>query len=163
MYGVKNNKEQDVDVPESKVQEIESTIFALVDTNKDQKIDLKEWLAFKAKGGSLPDFGFAGSVSLNGYQRKVVDGFRHHEDEETEFDIHHVELFHSDPNDNDETKWNHPEDIGALILYHLRVALIRIEHFRKHDEKFYFVESQDPLRNIPMKVSLSVLQVVRRC
>lgn len=113
-----NNKEQDKDVPETKVQEIRDTVFRLIDTNNDMRISRDEWINFKAGGGELPDFGFAG----------------HHEDEETEFDMHHVEIYHSDPNDDDESKWNHPEDI---------------EHFRKHDEKYH--SHHDPNDNIPAK------------
>lgn len=92
----------------------------MIDTNLDRRISRDEWIHFKSSGGELPDFGFAG----------------HHEDEETEFDIHHVEIFHSDPNDDDESKWNHPEDI---------------EHFRKHDEKYHATTNTDPLVNIPIR------------
>lgn len=121
---MKNNKEQDAfketDIPPTKVKEIETTVLGLIDTNFDGRVSRDEWIQFKTKGGELPDFGFAG----------------HHEDEETEFDIHHVEIFHSDPNDDDESKWNHPEDI---------------EHFRKHDEKYHAVTNLDPFANIPLR------------
>lgn len=124
LYGVKNNKEQDAfketDVAESKVTEIQETVMRLLDANADGRISRDEWIQFKSKGGELPDFGFAG----------------HHEDEETEFDIHHVEIYHSDPNDDDESKWNHPEDI---------------EHFKHHDEKYHAAINNDPLLNIPPK------------
>lgn len=131
IYGVKNNKEQDAyketDIPPEKVKEIVSTIMAMIDKDNSGQISRDEWIKFKSGGGQLPDFGLEG----------------HHEDEETEFDIHHVEIFHSDPNDDDESKWNHPEDI---------------EHFRKHDEKYHAMANTDPLRNIPPSYRKSTLK-----
>ena len=118
IYGVTNNKEQDNDVPPEKVKEIRDTVFNLIDSDRDSRITRDEWITFKSSGGELPDFGYEG----------------HHEDEETEFDIHHVEKYHSDPNDDDESKWNHPEDI---------------EHFRKHEEKYH--SHHAPTENIPLK------------
>ncbi|BFZ58848.1 hypothetical protein PYCC9005_005913 [Savitreella phatthalungensis] len=120
LYGAKGGKEQDNDVPMEKVREIEDTILRMMDRDGDDRITRDEFVAFKSLGGMLPDFGYAG----------------HHEDEETEFDIHHVEIFHSDPNDQDESKWNHPEDIA---------------HFKKHDEQYHGGSHQDPLENIPHK------------
>lgn len=124
IYGVKDNKEQDAfketDVPAETVARILSQVMTLLDKDGDGRISRDEWVQFKTDGGQLPDFGFEG----------------HHEDEETEFDIHHVEIYHSDPDDDDESKWNHPEDI---------------EHFRKHDEKYHGKQNIDPLRNIPLK------------
>lgn len=124
LYGVRDNKEQDAyhetDIPADRVNTIQTGIMRLIDSDLDGRISRDEWISFKKAGGELPDFGFAG----------------HHEDEETEFDIHHVEVFHSDPNDDDESKWNHPEDI---------------EHFRKHDEKYHAAANTDPLKNIPAR------------
>ena len=103
LYGVLGGREQDRDVGLDKTRSVEDAILKLIDTDGDETITRQEYLAFKNGGGQLPDLGFAG----------------HHEDEETEFDIHHVEIFHSGPGDDDESKWNHPEDIACVPLLSL--------------------------------------------
>lgn len=64
------------DVPQSKKDEILSSVHKLMDLNGDKIVDRDEWMVFCHKGLVLPDFG---------------TGPGHHWDMEMEYEIHHWE------------------------------------------------------------------------
>ncbi|KAG5438541.1 hypothetical protein PCANB_002645 [Pneumocystis canis] len=99
IYGLDNENLSEDD----KVQ-LETKLLYSFDKNNDGIITLDEFKTFINEGNSLPDLGFQG----------------HHEDFETEFDIHYIQINH-EKSEDDQLDWNHPE---------------YIEHFRKHNELF---------------------------
>ena len=72
----------------------------LLDTNKDDKVTLQEFLDFHNAGKTLPDFGL---------------GVGAHGDAEYEYEIHHFEKYHNE--DSPEEELNHPEDIAHVGLF----------------------------------------------
>ncbi|ODQ52104.1 hypothetical protein SAICODRAFT_30888 [Saitoella complicata NRRL Y-17804] len=98
IYGLDNVKDL---TPERKL-EIEKTVFAALDADRNGAITLQEFKSFMDANGDLPDFGFEG----------------HHGDDELEFDIHHVMKYHTDPEDSEEN-WSHPEDIEHFAKHNL--------------------------------------------
>ncbi|KAG5439631.1 hypothetical protein PCK2_000765 [Pneumocystis canis] len=100
MYGLDNENLSEDD----KIQ-LEKKLFNFFDKNNDGIITLDEFKAFIIEENSLPDLGFKG----------------HHEDFETEFDIHYMEVNHEN-SQNNQWDWNDSE---------------YIEHFKKHNEIFF--------------------------
>ena len=72
------------------------TVRDMLDTNGDGRISLQEWMEWSRKGGQLPDFG---------------TGVGHHGDDESEYEIHHFEEFHSNDNPDGSDMVIHPEDL----------------------------------------------------
>lgn len=70
------------DVPQEKKDEIIREVMKLMDHNSNGIIEKHEWLQFtgEERKGTLPDFGL---------------GPGHHWDMETEYEIHHWELYQS--------------------------------------------------------------------
>ncbi|RKF55707.1 putative calcium-binding protein [Golovinomyces cichoracearum] len=95
MYGMDDPSAKDV--PEVKKSEVAKTILDLIDTNNDNLIDKREFIAFQ---GFLPDFGL---------------GPGHHFDMETEYEIHHWQKYHN--KDTKEEDLTHPEDIEHFTLH----------------------------------------------
>ncbi|KAI0997737.1 hypothetical protein K3495_g10454 [Podosphaera aphanis] len=87
------------DVPVTIKNEITRTLLSLLDTNTNNVVEESEFLLFD---GPLPDFGL---------------GPGHHWDIETEYQIHHWNVFHDE--NTKEEDLTHPEDI---------------EHFRLHEQ-----------------------------
>ncbi|KDQ15545.1 hypothetical protein BOTBODRAFT_31440 [Botryobasidium botryosum FD-172 SS1] len=86
-----------------KAKDIVAAVLERIDSNRDGVISPEE---FEAAGmGGLPDFSKWGA-----------DG--HHYDVESEFFLHHEELYHSTPETQTDESYNHPEDI---------------EHFAQHE------------------------------
>jgi len=107
IYGVHHvysqKKSKDDEEHQKKADHIVNTVLALVDSDKDGKISLDE---FKAVGlDGLPNFDDLGAEG-------------HHYDIESEFFLHHEELYHSTPETQTDESYNHPEDI---------------EHFAHHE------------------------------
>lgn len=80
---------------------VTSTVLALIDTDKDGKISMDEWMQFSNAGNELPDFGL---------------GPGHHGDYEYEYEVHHWLKYHAE-NDPD-VKIVHKEDLEHEALYH---------------------------------------------
>ncbi|ORY85600.1 hypothetical protein BCR37DRAFT_344413 [Protomyces lactucae-debilis] len=97
LYGITGGFEQMEPIAggEGKVAEVTDDVMQQLDTDRNGKIQLDEWLAFKKRGGQLKSYGFAG----------------HHEDFELAYDLHHVEKYHADDPEGSEATWSHPEDI----------------------------------------------------
>jgi len=107
IYGVQHvysqKKSKDEEEHQKKADHIVNTVLGLVDGNKDGKISLDE---FKAVGlDGLPNFDDLGAEG-------------HHYDVESEFFLHHEEIYHSTPETQTDESYNHPEDI---------------EHFAHHE------------------------------
>ncbi|KTW28837.1 hypothetical protein T552_01466 [Pneumocystis carinii B80] len=99
IYGLDNE-----DLTEKQKIYLEEEVLSYVDKDGDGIVTLEEFKKFINEGNKLPglDMGYDG----------------HHEDFETEFNIHHIEVHHTSSNEN----LRHYEDI---------------EHFKKHNEILY--------------------------
>lgn len=107
IYGVHHaysqQKSKDGEEHAQKAQTIVNAILSKMDSNKDGKVSLEE---FEKQGlDALPNFSHLGA-----------DG--HHYDMESEFFLHHEEMYHSTPETQTDDAYNHPEDL---------------EHFAKHE------------------------------
>lgn len=89
---------------DARAQNIVSKVLEALDKNQDGRISLEEFLAGGTEG--LPSF--------EGYK-----DLGHHYDEESEYFLHHEELYHSTPETQTDESYTHPEDI---------------EHFQHHAE-----------------------------
>ncbi|OWZ74637.1 hypothetical protein C365_06975 [Cryptococcus neoformans Bt85] len=89
---------------DGRAQNIVAQVLDALDKDRDGKISLDEFLAGGTQG--LPSF--------EGYK-----DLGHHYDEESEYFLHHEELYHSTPETQTEESYTHPEDI---------------EHFQHHAE-----------------------------
>ncbi|KAK8861437.1 hypothetical protein IAR55_002256 [Kwoniella newhampshirensis] len=87
---------------DGRTQMVVDKVLQKLDTNKDGKISLEEFMAGGTEG--LPSF--------EGYK-----DLGHHYDEESEYFLHHEELYHSTPETQTDDSYTHAEDI---------------EHFRHH-------------------------------
>ncbi|WWD16657.1 hypothetical protein CI109_101087 [Kwoniella shandongensis] len=87
---------------DGRTQVVVDKVLSKLDTNKDGKISLEEFMAGGTEG--LPSF--------EGYK-----DLGHHYDEESEYFLHHEELYHSTPETQTDESYTHAEDI---------------EHFRHH-------------------------------
>ncbi|RSH84358.1 uncharacterized protein EHS24_005878 [Apiotrichum porosum] len=87
-------------------------VLRKLDTDKDGKISLEEFLAGGVEG--LPAFDNIGNMG-------------HHYDEESEYFLHHEEMYHSTPETQTDESYNHPEDI---------------EHFKHHEH----IENEEDAR-----------------
>ncbi|EEB05726.1 fungal protein [Schizosaccharomyces japonicus yFS275] len=102
LYGLLEND----DVPFETKNDVLVDVLKRCDAGQqDRKVTMEEFVSFRQHGGELKDWGFPG----------------HHGDEEEEFEMHHVEKYHPNP-DEPEENWNHAEDI---------------EHFQKHEEMYH--------------------------
>jgi len=104
IYGVHHvysqKKSKDEEEHQKKAEHIVNTVLGLVDGNKDGKISLDE---FKAVGlDGLPNFDDLGAEG-------------HHYDVESEFFLHHEEIYHSTPETQTDESYNHPEDIEHFV------------------------------------------------
>jgi len=108
IYGVHHiysqKKSKDDEEHQKKADHIVSTVLGLVDSDKDGKISLDEFEVVGLDG--LPNFDDLGAEG-------------HHYDVESEFFLHHEEIYHSTPETQSDESYNHPEDI---------------EHFAHHEE-----------------------------
>ncbi|CAO1629826.1 unnamed protein product [Parajaminaea phylloscopi] len=93
------------EVHDAKADEIVKTVLARLDSNHDGQITKREFLAGGEEG--LPDFPQFGKGALG-----------HHYDEESEFFMHHEEIYHNTPELQKPSAYTHPEDV---------------EHFAHHD------------------------------
>ncbi|KAK1927393.1 hypothetical protein DB88DRAFT_29411 [Papiliotrema laurentii] len=91
-------------VMDSRTRAVVDKVLQRQDRDNDGKISLQEFL----------DGGADGLPSFEGYR-----DLGHHYDEESEYFLHHEELYHSTPETQTDEAYNHPEDI---------------EHFRHHHE-----------------------------
>ncbi|KZS93324.1 hypothetical protein SISNIDRAFT_549703 [Sistotremastrum niveocremeum HHB9708] len=107
IYGVHHvysqKKSKDEEAHQQKADHIVNTILSLMDVNKDGKISLEEFE--KAGLDSLPNFNSLGAEG-------------HHYDVESEFFLHHEEIYHATPESQTDDSYTHPEDI---------------EHFAEHE------------------------------
>lgn len=94
------------EVHDAKADKIVKTVLERVDKDNDGLITKREFIA--AGKGGLPSFPEFGKHALG-----------HHYDEESEFFMHHEEIYHNTPDTQKAAAYNHPEDI---------------EHFAHHDE-----------------------------
>ncbi|KAI1257362.1 hypothetical protein MGN70_000402 [Eutypa lata] len=91
-YGLMD--ESNKDVPQSRRDEIQRALMALLDTNRDGVVTRDEFQAFIDSGKSLPD---------------MQTGPGHHGDDEYEYEIHHWEKYHDENTRLEDL--THPEDI----------------------------------------------------
>ncbi|KDQ63066.1 hypothetical protein JAAARDRAFT_29063 [Jaapia argillacea MUCL 33604] len=108
VYGVHHvysqKKSKDEVEHQKKADHIVNTVLKLLDKNGDEKVSQEEFAAVGLEG--LPNFDDLG-----------VEG--HHYDVESEFFLHHEEMYHSTPETQTDESYNHPEDI---------------EHFAQHEQ-----------------------------
>nr|XP_018264522.1 uncharacterized protein I303_02692 [Kwoniella dejecticola CBS 10117]OBR86680.1 hypothetical protein I303_02692 [Kwoniella dejecticola CBS 10117] len=108
VYGLHHHSVKDkIKQPElidARTQVVVDKVLEKLDTNRDGKISLAEFIAGGTEG--LPSF--------EGYK-----DLGHHYDEESEYFLHHEELYHSTPETQTDESYTHPEDIA---------------HFRHHAE-----------------------------
>ena len=86
--------ESNKDVPQSRRDEIQRALMALLDADRDGFVTRHEFEAFVASGKSLPD---------------MQTGPGHHGDDEYEYEIHHWEKYHDENTRLEDL--THPEDI----------------------------------------------------
>jgi len=96
-------KSKDDEEHQQKAKLIVDTIFEAIDKDKDGRITQSEFEA-------------AGLDALPSFENLGAEG--HHYDVESEFFLHHEEQFHSTPETQDASSYNHPEDL---------------EHFSHHE------------------------------
>lgn len=109
--GGKPGGSQEKDITE-KAKVVSDKVLEVMDMNRDGKISADEFIAAGTAG--LPSF----------------EGFKdlgHHYDEESEYFLHHEELYHSTPETQTDESYNHPEDI---------------EHFKNH----HHIEAEEDAR-----------------
>ncbi|QRV94909.1 calcium binding protein [Ceratobasidium sp. AG-Ba] len=102
VYSKKKTPSQEAQA--AKAAQVADAVLAAYDTNKDGFITMEEFLIKGLDG--LPDFSSLGAEG-------------HHYDVESEFFLHHEELYHNTPETQTDESYNHPEDI---------------EHFAHHEE-----------------------------
>ncbi|KAG9098297.1 hypothetical protein FRC06_006554 [Ceratobasidium sp. 370] len=108
----------------AKAAQVADAVLAAFDTNKDGFITMEEFLAKGLNG--LPDFGSLGAEG-------------HHYDVESEFFLHHEELYHNTPETQTDESYNHPEDMWVQALIAREQAthsyiFLSSEHFAHHEE-----------------------------
>ncbi|KAF8499223.1 hypothetical protein F5888DRAFT_1611914 [Russula emetica] len=107
IYGVHHvysqKKSKDEEEHQQKAKLVVDTVFEAIDKDKDGKITVEEFEA-------------AGLDALPNFENLGAEG--HHYDVESEFFLHHEEQYHSTPETQEASAYNHPEDI---------------EHFSHHE------------------------------
>ncbi|KAB5594500.1 Calcium-binding protein [Ceratobasidium theobromae] len=99
----------------AKAKQISDAVLAAMDTNKDGFITMGEFLA---KGlDALPDFSSLGAEG-------------HHYDVESEFFLHHEEIYHNTPETQTDASYNHPEDLEHFA-HHEEIERVEAERERK--------------------------------
>ncbi|KAG8739886.1 hypothetical protein FRC10_005020 [Ceratobasidium sp. 414] len=103
---------------------VADAVLAAFDTNKDGFVTMEEFLAKGLDG--LPDFSSLGAEG-------------HHYDVESEFFLHHEELYHNTPETQTDESYNHPEDMWVQALITKEQAthsyiFLPSEHFAHHEE-----------------------------
>ncbi|KAG8967963.1 hypothetical protein FRC03_008984 [Tulasnella sp. 419] len=101
IYGVHHPyskaKSSDKEQHSAKAKTIVDAVLKIMDTNGDGHVSLEE---FEIAGlEALPDFTSLGAEG-------------HHYDVESEFYLHHEEVYHSTPETQTDESYNHPEDIA---------------------------------------------------
>lgn len=94
------------EVHDAKADKIVQTVLNKLDRNRDGQITKREFLDGGEDG--LPSFSMFGKDALG-----------HHYDEESEFFMHHEEIYHNTPDTQKQEAYTHPEDK---------------EHFAHHDD-----------------------------
>ncbi|WRT65518.1 uncharacterized protein IL334_002463 [Kwoniella shivajii] len=101
VYGLHHHTVKDKlkqpELVDARTRVVVDKVLQRLDTNKDGKISLTEFLAGGTEG--LPSF--------EGYK-----DLGHHYDEESEYFLHHEELYHSTPDTQTDESYTHPEDIA---------------------------------------------------
>ncbi|KAG8702108.1 hypothetical protein FRC08_003686 [Ceratobasidium sp. 394] len=101
----------------AKAAQVADAVLAAYDTNKDGFITMEEFLAKGLDG--LPDFSSLGAEG-------------HHYDVESEFFLHHEELYHNTPETQTDESYNHPEDIEHFA-HHEEIERLELERERKYE------------------------------
>ncbi|CAE7060041.1 unnamed protein product [Rhizoctonia solani] len=105
----------------AKAKQVADAVLAAMDTNGDGFITMEEFLA---KGlDALPDFSSLGAEG-------------HHYDVESEFFLHHEEMYHNTPETQTDESYNHPEDIRLIVnisLTHEEIERVEEERERKYE------------------------------
>ncbi|KAF8481004.1 hypothetical protein DFH94DRAFT_437957 [Russula ochroleuca] len=130
IYGVHHvysqKKSKDDEEHQQKAKLIVDTIFDAMDKDKDGKITLSEFEA-------------AGLAALPSFENLGAEG--HHYDVESEFFLHHEEQFHSTPETQEPSAYNHIEDL---------------EHFSHHDAiEFQEAEREAVFQGISVEEALA--------
>ncbi|CAE6428497.1 unnamed protein product [Rhizoctonia solani] len=98
----------------AKAKQVADAVLAAMDANGDGFVTMEEFLA---KGlDALPDFSALGAEG-------------HHYDVESEFFLHHEEMYHNTPETQTDESYNHPEDIEHFA-HHEEIE--RVEEEREH-------------------------------
>lgn len=110
IYGVHHSESKkhsaNHEVHDEKADKIVSAVLIAMDTNGDDLITKKEFIDAGPNGLPLfPEFN--------------IGSLGHHYDEESEFFVHHEELYHNTPETQTDDAYNHKEDL---------------EHFAHHDK-----------------------------
>jgi hypothetical protein len=107
IYGVHHvysqKKSKDDEEHQKKADHISSTVLKLLDRNGDGRVSVEELKLAGLDG--LPNFDDLGAEG-------------HHYDVESEFFLHHEEMYHNTPETQTDESYNHPEDL---------------EHFAHHE------------------------------
>ncbi|KAG9105179.1 hypothetical protein FRC07_009536 [Ceratobasidium sp. 392] len=101
----------------AKAAQVADAVLAAYDTNKDGFITMEEFLAKGLDG--LPDFSSLGAEG-------------HHYDVESEFFLHHEEIYHNTPETQTDESYNHPEDIEHFA-HHEEIERVEEERERKYE------------------------------
>ncbi|ORY23425.1 hypothetical protein BCR39DRAFT_582863 [Naematelia encephala] len=105
------------DLVAGRTQMVVDKVLQKLDKDGDRRISLAEFVA----GGN------DGLPSFEGYQ-----GLGHHYDEESEYFLHHEELYHSTPETQTDESYSHPEDIEHF-RHHQHIEEIEDERERKFE------------------------------
>ncbi|KAL5640341.1 hypothetical protein ACGC1H_007569 [Rhizoctonia solani] len=101
----------------AKAKQVADAVLAAMDANGDGFITMEEFLA---KGlDALPDFSSLGAEG-------------HHYDVESEFFLHHEEMYHNTPETQTDESYNHPEDIEHFA-HHEEIERVEEERERKYE------------------------------
>ncbi|KAG8900279.1 hypothetical protein FRB99_006147 [Tulasnella sp. 403] len=111
---------------DSKAKTIVDSVLKLLDKNADGFVSLEEFEAVGLDG--LPDFSSLGAEG-------------HHYDVESEFFLHHEEIYHSTPETQTDESYTHPEDI-AHFEHHEKIEL-------EEENKERAYQGLDPLDKLP--------------
>ncbi|KAG9002805.1 hypothetical protein FRB94_004751 [Tulasnella sp. JGI-2019a] len=114
------------EVHDAKAERIVAEVLKRMDKNGDGVISASEFRAVGLDG--LPDFSSEGA-----------DG--HHYDVESEFFLHHEEVYHNTPETQTDESYNHPEDL-AHFEHHEKIELDE-----ENKEREY--QGLDPLSKLP--------------
>lgn len=110
IYGVHHSESkkhsQTAEVHDEKADKIVNAVLRAMDTNGDDLITKKEFID-------------AGPNGLPIFPEYNIGSLGHHYDEESEFFVHHEELYHNTPETQTDEAYNHKEDV---------------EHFAHHEK-----------------------------